>query len=193
MSYCSRCGAQVSGAYCSNCGAKIEQTTASVGRSHSSYLEEPTFKLPEEHGATGKNMQTAKPDTSQYKLGWHKFLIYFFLWAEGIVGISNGVQELQLAGYYGIFGLFGLINIALGVFAIVVRFRLAGFKKNSPKLVTLLNVIYACLNLVETLVAASIVGFENLDFYFYSGIISAIPIAVITWRYYSSRQELFIY
>lgn len=87
MSYCSRCGAQVSGAYCSNCGAKIEQTTASVGRSHSSYLEEPTFKLPEEHGATGKNMQTAKPDTSQYKLGWHKFLIFFFcgqkvLWAS---------------------------------------------------------------------------------------------------------------
>lgn len=191
MAYCSHCGSQVNGAYCSNCGTKIEQSTISSGSSFS-YTKDPTFKLPEATRSEAKQTMTKTPDVSQYKLGWHKFLIYFYLWACGFWDIYVGAQELQLASYDGAFGFFGIFGIALGVFAIIARFRLAGFKENAPKLIVLFFVITGCINFLEALYIGSNFGFDNLDSMYYTNILMVIPFAIITWRYYSSRQELFI-
>ncbi len=92
-------------------------------------------------------------------MGWYKFLIYFALFAGGILNAGTGILSLTGMIYevqdvsgvtaemvYRVYGdglrvldiLSGLALIAAGVFAFIVRDKLAKFKPEAPKFVTIL-------------------------------------------------------
>ena len=87
-------------------------------------------------------------------LKWHKFLVYFSLWASAVFVFMKGANLIAL----GIFGdtdpqvpeptslkvldiAYGVIYIALAVYHIYTRYQLARFKKGAPKHLLILYVI----------------------------------------------------
>lgn len=202
-------------------------------------------------------------DSNNNKLGWHKFLIYFGLFAAGgicmIQGILQGIStifgidlfnivfvsdyrkwvimSIQRGSYGGgifkffhidsisgsevielfcwLFGLLlGLVLIVNGIFAIYVRFSLAGFRKNAPRLLCIFFTACGGISLLKGILA--IISTIRMFGYYYMGLgwspdfllrmapqvlksvggaalsiaIAAIMIFVNRW-YYSSRKALF--
>ena len=105
-----------------------------------------------------------------YPMGWYKALIYFVLFLFAVINIASA--GMLFTGYhyernmegakdlvYEVFpklktidSAFGVLFILLAVFAIIVRFQLAGYKKGGPKLLYLyfagniaLNIAYAII------------------------------------------------
>ena len=99
---------------------------------------------------------------------WFKFLIYFLLFFFALINLGNAAmlftgfhyernQEGARDLVYSVFPklktidiVFGVLFIIMAVFVIFVRFRLAGYKENGPRLlyfyfasVIVINLIYA--------------------------------------------------
>lgn len=146
-------------------------------------------------------------------MNWHKFLIYFALWAGGILSIVNGVRIMtgniyglsasQLEFLYGYYAglkvvdvLFGIFAVLIGAFTIYTRFQLAGFKEGAPNKLTITYVLSLVFNLAYNLVVAAIVGLELSDFVaalvsvaISSGI--SIVMLFVNRTYYNNRAHLF--
>lgn len=175
---CPRCGAESSGKFCHKCGAALSGGTGYSG------------------GTRGSS--TPAVDPSGYKLGWHKFLIYFALWCGGVLGIISGVSLLlsvsdfmRYSGAYGVLVmLLGAGEVGLGVFVIYVRFQLARFRRGAPQKLLIAYGITLGINLISTLITVSIAG--SADGSAVGGIAGGIVFLIICWKYYSNRKELFV-
>ena len=133
-----------------------------------------------------------------YPMKWHKFLIYFQLFAAALVGLYNAVVCFRMMflglGTFGpwnmIYAIAGVICVVLAVWAIYVRFRLAGFRRNGPKMYILflaINCVFQVLNLViafggDITTTSSAVG----------SVVSSVLMLVLTNIYYKKRAELFV-
>lgn len=150
----------------------------------------------------------------KYNMKWYKFLIYFLLFASalanlasGISNITGGIYASQSAGevtadmVYSTFGsalkaadvILGIATIAIAVFTIYTRFRLAKYKANAPMCICIFYVANAALSLIYK-VAATIITGENMVLNV-SGIVSIIVTVVVVFLnhvYFSIRRELFI-
>lgn len=133
-----------------------------------------------------------------YPMKWHKFLIYFQLFAAALVSLYNAVVCFRMMflglGTFGpwnmIYAIAGVICVVLAVWAIYVRFRLAGFRRNGPKMYILflaINCVFQVLNLViafggDITTTSSAVG----------SVVSSVLMLVLTNIYYKKRAELFV-
>ncbi|MBR6185404.1 MAG: hypothetical protein IKQ41_04000 [Clostridia bacterium] len=157
----------------------------------------------------GKSEYVNTPIPDNYELKWHKFLVYFALWAGGILNIINGARYMTGMVYgsdakavYNYFSglktldvVMGLLCIALGVYAIIVRFQLAGFKTGAPKKLVSLYLISAAINLVYVLAASGVTGLslsDLMDGSFFGNVIGSIAYALINKNYYDKRAALFV-
>ncbi len=124
---------------------------------------------------------------------WHKFLIYFSLWFSSIVNLLIGTAyflylfsdsfnryiysegELLFAGISSVF---------CAVYAIIVRFKLANYRRSGPRhllayqiLVIIIDIVICCME--------SAFSFDTL--------ISSAAAAALTAVYYKKRSDLFVY
>lgn len=117
----------------------------------------------------------------EQEMKWHNFLIYFALWAGGIVNIIGGLGLMARASqvYYGggTLAMIGIVMIAYGIFSIYVRFRLAGYYTNGPTLLIASYVINAIVSLFTS-------GF--------TGLIASVIMIAVNYVYYNKRSSLFV-
>lgn len=149
----------------------------------------------------------------QLGMGWFNFIIYVQLFLNALLnGISSfqlftGAQYKQnsysMADYvYRHFPgletadkLYGVGVLALAIFAIVVRFMLAGFKKIGPTcyfILLALNIVFAFIYLGA---AASILHVSLGDLLttnFYANVLGSVILFAINIVYFKNRKHLFV-
>ncbi len=96
------------------------------GWRQSSY-QQPGWQTPQPGYQYGQNQ---RPYAANMPMSWYKFLIYFALWAGGILNILGSVNYFSSPALLNI--LYGLVCVAAGAFAIYTRYRLAQFRTDGP-------------------------------------------------------------
>ena len=173
--YCKNCGTKLTedAAFCTVCGAQVE-------------------------GASPLPADPAVLPQNTYPMKWHKFLIYFQLFVAAILNLFNGVQ--YFAGLFSdpdgfgtwsaIYIFYGVVSVVLAVLAIYVRFRLAGFRKNGPKM----YILFLCITCV--LGVLNLISVMGSEIYLVSSAVSSLftnaLMLVLTNIYYKKRADLFI-
>lgn len=139
---------------------------------------------------------------------WHKFLIYFALWAGAVLNLISGAQMFFMginagnawlyemtSGLRALYIVSGIFMIAIGVFQIFTRSALARFSRRGPRMVVWLYASLVILNALEILMAWLLFGVPlnyllTADVWFY-----LIEGVLMTWAnqvYYRKRAALFI-
>ena len=145
------------------------------------------------HGGAGYGMAPG------LGMGWYKFVIYFQLFASALINGIAGIVALTGAHYEGeadlvytfipslstVDKLYGIVLIALAVFAIIVRFQLAQFKKTGPKFYLLLLLISGIASLIYLIAAGAIVSQI-------SQLIVSAALLVANYIYFQKRSNLFV-
>lgn len=142
---------------------------------------------------------------------WHNFLIYFSLWAGGILSIVSGCQVMTGTHYglgasdlerlYSLYGslktvdlIFGVLMIVAGVFLIYTRFQLAGFKEGAPNKLTICYALNLVVSLAYIFAAAGAINepaTELMDASTGSTIVTSIVMIIVNRIYYAKRAHLF--
>lgn len=142
---------------------------------------------------------------------WHKFLIYFALWASMVVNALNAFLMLTGAQYGseydarmvynyfdGLKGLdtfMGVLFVAMAVFAIVTRFSLAKYQAKGPKLLMAVYGLNTTLSLLYPLLASGVTDLplgQLMDSSVISGLVTSIVMIFANRTYYNNRAHLFV-
>ena len=160
----------------------------------------------ENFGQYNGSQNASSPEN--YKLKWHKFLIYFALWAGAIMNTGNAVLCIQGTQYaerseqvYALFPslrtvdlFWGIVLLAIAAYMIYVRFQLAGFRINAPRKLSTLYIISLAASVLY-LLAVSAVTHQALSSFIsdiVASIFSSILMLFINQNYYNKRLELFV-
>lgn len=173
--------------YCKNCGTKLPENAIFC-----TVCGEPV------DNAAPLPADPATLPQNTYPMKWHKFLIYFQLFAAALISLYNAVECFRTVflglGFFDpwnvVYAIAGVICVVLAVWAIYVRFRLAGFRKNGPKMYILflaINCVFQVLNLVivfggDISTTSSAIGSVG----------AGVLMLVLTNIYYKKRAELFV-
>lgn len=148
-------------------------------------------------------------EKKSYKMKWFKFIIYVQLFLGAVVMGIQGIPYITGTVYgelselvYAMWGqslricdmFYGVANIILAVAAIVVRMRLAKFKKNGPLCYLIYFGVQGVVSVIYTLTTAAIIGqFPTDSIATFAGIILGTMIALATnYTYFDNRKELFV-
>ena len=150
------------------------------------------------------------PNTGEYKLKWHKFLIYFSLWASALLTIAQGYQYLSggiyntesardtaYATYHGLQTfdiIFGILQLCLAAYILYTRFQLAGWKLGAPNKLYAMYIADASLCLLVA-VAMGVLTNQSLSQLaeVYAGsLIMDLILLFANQSYYGKRIELFV-
>lgn len=173
--------------YCKNCGTKLPENAAFC-----TVCGEPV------DNAAPLPADPATLPQNTYPMKWHKFLIYFQLFVSAILNLYHSVQFFRALfsdpdgfGLWSVICIFfGAACVVLAVWAIYVRFRLAGFRKNGPKLYILflaINCVFQVLNVI--------ISFGGDVYEISSEVSGLITIGVmlaLSNIYYKKRADLFV-
>lgn len=198
MAYCTNCGKQIGQVrFCPHCGAKqqTESPMSSQGTSSQSapsqsaysYQTQTPVSDPYRPAAQKAEPQRVAPQASaaQFPLKWHKWMIYFVLWAHVLINVVNGATYCSYIGIADLAILFAAVYFALAVFAGYTRFQLAKFRKGAPKKLLIYLLCSLALSVFEVWMAGAMA--ES------AGSIGIVLAQVLwNWRYYASREELFV-
>lgn len=173
--------------YCKNCGTKLPENAIFC-----TVCGEPV------DNAASLPADPATLPQNTYPMKWHKFLIYFQLFAAALISLYNAVECFRTVflglGVFDpwnvVYAIAGVICVVLAVWAIYVRFRLAGFRKNGPKMYILflaINCVFQVLNLVivfggDITTTSSAIGSVG----------AGVLMLVLTNIYYKKRADLFV-
>ena len=142
---------------------------------------------------------------------WHKFLIYFALWAGAIDNGISGIQMLSNAlnpnslmwGLYGLstglrafYIVSGVFSFGLGVFQICTRMSLARLSRRGPRMAVWNYALSFILNALLILFASVLFGMPINALMDWSVWLILIEGALMTWAnqvYYRRRAKLFVH
>ena len=171
--FCKNCGNQIpdGAAFCSVCGASV-------------------------NGTDNAPVEVHEPVQPAHPMKWHKFLIYFQLFLAALISLYNAVVcfrlvFLDVSGLWdAVYAVSGVISVLLAVLALYVRFRLAGFRKNGPKMYILflgINCVFQVLNLLISFgsdlnTVSSAIG----------SLLTCVLMLVLTNIYYKKRADMFV-
>lgn len=189
--------------YCGHCNAPLEENAAFCSKCGTPVARE-AVQQPEIGYQPPQPDNTANP-ANALPMNWFKFLIYFLLWAGAVLNVISGFSMITGMQYgeeaglvYAFFeGLqmldvfIGICTIALAGLGIYTRFRLAGFYKNGPKMLTM---TYACgiaISLIYLIGAASIVSAEVIDSSSIASLAGSAVMIAINTVYFKKRAALF--
>ena len=140
-------------------------------------------------------------------LGWFKFTIYFSLWANLALNLLNAI--LMWTGFtYGVEAeqvyrafptlkvtdiFIGVLYLALAVYAVIVRTRLANFKKGSPMLLHILVGANLGITVLYAMIASGITGisFASLISGSIAQLMGVAVLLVVNIIYYKKHADLF--
>ncbi len=143
---------------------------------------------------------------------WYNFVIYFLLFFSAVLNLYNGFQVFtgahydKAAGYDGasdlIYRLYdglkgadvmmGIACIALAVYAIIVRFALAGYKKNGPKMFIAMYVASIAINTIYALITSNITAIGFFEIYSPFSIIGSLIMIYANIVYFRNRESMFV-
>lgn len=141
---------------------------------------------------------------------WHKFLIYFALWAGAILNGISGIQMLSNAlrpnslmwGLYGLstglrafYIVSGVFSFGLGVFQICTRMSLARLSRRGPRMAVWNYALSFILNALLILFASVLFGMPINALMDWSMWLILIEGALMTWAnqvYYRKRAAMFV-
>ena len=143
---------------------------------------------------------------------WHKFLIYFALWAGAILNGISGIQmlsgalhtdNLMLWGLYGLSAGFqafyivsGVLQIGLGVLQICARMALARLSRRGPRMIVWTYASAVILNVLVIFLASILFGLPINLLMDWSMWLILIGGALMTWAnqvYYRKRVAMFVH
>lgn len=142
---------------------------------------------------------------------WHKFLIYFALWAGAIVNGISGIQMLSNAlnpnslmwglrglstGLRAFYIVSGVFSFGLGVFQICTRMSLARLSRRGPRMAVWNYALSFILNALLILFASVLFGMPINALMDWSVWLILIEGALMTWAnqvYYRRRAKLFVH
>ena len=200
--FCPNCGTQLpdGSQFCGNCGApQNAQQAPNAAPQQPQY--DPNF-APQQ-----------APILAPLGMKWYKFLIYFLLFAMGVLNILGGISTLTGAQYgsaleaklvYAFFPslktvdiIYGIACIALGAFQIYTRFQLSGYKKNAPSCVLGMYAATAAIMAIYSfavlgIVPTEIVSHSELIGQAIGAIIGAGVVGYLNKIYFDKRKSLFI-
>ena len=140
---------------------------------------------------------------------WYKFLIFFALWAGAILNVLSGISQLTGMTYaavgvtardvYAYYGeglhvldiVMGVAMIGLAVFSIIVRFQLAGYKKQSPKMLLVLYGVSLVVSILYSIIAGAITHVNMVDSSTISSLVVSAVMIVVNYVYFKKRAHLF--
>ena len=145
--FCKNCGAQNPDdvKFCQSCGSAVGEQPAN-----------PDAGAPAgEQNQPVTNGAYADPAPATLSMKWHKFLVYFALWAGALINLVNGLQSLSGSQYgeykgwvYALFSGLQAADMAYGVVLLVcaalgcfVAYSLLKMKKGAPKLLMILYAV----------------------------------------------------
>ena len=117
-----------------------------------------------------------KEEKQELGMKWYKFNVYFSLFFIGALSVLSGVLDIMQMKIDT-----AVLWLIYGVFAIIVRFRLSGFKKDAPMLMVCLNVVYAVVQ-----------GYDALMYGGKPAFALGIILAILNYIYFKKRKELFV-
>jgi hypothetical protein len=180
--YCKFCGAQIAddAKTCPVCQAQLEEVLT-VSQRHDALLKQTPMK-------------------------WYKFVIYFQLILGPLMLLSTAVQQMTGIVYgesadlvYATFPqlktvdiIYGVILLGIAAFALYVRHTLTEYYENAPKLLIIYYLAQPAVALLYSLYVSSIVPTMDMSVA-YPSIIIGIVLSIVTYVYFSKREELFIF
>jgi hypothetical protein len=195
--YCHNCGTQIPDtvSYCPECGAKVASAAPAAEAGELRPVMPAADAAPAKKGG----------------MGWFKFIIYFQLFAAAVVSLFNaftflsgtiyGSREVAENLYYIypemklLTMALGVVSVALAVFAIVVRFSLARYKRSGPRLYLILLAVNILVTLVFVFGAAGILESPVSDFLDstqISSLVVSLGFLIFNFFYFRERKELFV-
>ena len=187
--FCPNCGTGIDPAakFCPNCGTTIPAQEQPVESQIISQIQ-------------SQIQSQLQPETQPaLPMKWFKFLIYFALWAGGIINIFGGIGNLFSGSLFIELAIIdkavALATIALGVFTIYTRFRLAKFYKNGPQLLTFVYAGSIIITFVSQIATMTVLGgFKGIFISIVPSIISIIINCIMIGAnnvYFQKRAHLF--
>lgn len=205
MPFCPNCGAEVSGRFCARCGEEIaDETESSSSQFSSNWRKEVSQSQPVEYSQQRSNYKSEEMrksayinlDPQSYRMGWHHFLVHFYLWVTSIMNIGvAAVFCTQSSGFDTLKAIMLIWLFAMAAFLIYVRFQLAGFRKGAPVKLAIAFALPVCLNLIGLIIPLLVPNLEAILYYsvqFSSLSLIQFIMFVCNWKYYSNRRELFV-
>lgn len=130
-----------------------------------------------------------------FKMWFHKFMIYFAIWAFAVFAVLYGVKGIAEAiennmPHTALFVIAWGALIALALFLVKVRFDLAAFRQNALKELLIAGLAGAGI----LLLIQGLIYFSDEDVYA-KDVYSALIILVWTvgvYRYYKLHSDLFV-
>lgn len=206
--FCRFCGKEIpeGGKFCVNCGRSIENTETPNQSESGQQVINP---MPE------SAYRPVSPAT-EYPMKWFKFLIYFQLFANAVLYLFSAISSifgLQYDGdaeliYYIAPGLrvvdviYGIVCLGLMAGAIVVRQKLAHYRKNAPVLYIGFVTAGSVIGLVYTFATMAVTGAispyalgESLALISAAVLGTLIGVGIfipLNYIYFKKRKELFI-
>ena len=142
--------------YCEKCGAELKENQTVCENCSGVYAK--------------------KEEKQEFGMKWYKFNINFSLFFVGVLGVLSGIINLKQLNIDS-----AVLWIVYGIFAVVVRFRLSGFKKDAPIMMVCLNVVYAVVQ-----------GYDALMYGGNSAFVLGVILAILNYVYFKKRKELFV-
>ena len=159
------------------------------------------------------------PAQQQYPMKWFKFLIYFTLFANALFYLADAIGSLfgvqyMILGYEPDFiyslvdnlkmvdSVFGVIHLGFAAAYVIVRFQLAGFKRNGPKMLYILTGVETVFSILYTI--CTYVIFDSLPYSelteimasdigsIVGTIVGAVIFLCTNITYFNKRKSLFI-
>ena len=183
MKFCPQCNTynSDSATTCENCGASLSSASATS--------------------------QTVL--TTERPMKWYKFIIYFQLFASGVLtaiqGLSlasgatystQGVDASTVYSYYNglqvVDILFGLMMLVLAVLCFISRSKLAGFKADGPSFYLKVLGASVGVSLLYIVIASMVTGVNLVGIQTIVGIIANVVLIFINKQYFDKRSDLFV-
>lgn len=225
--FCRYCGAQLpeGAAFCAYCGQPVAQPQQQQQQQQQVY-QQPQTQQPYQQQYQQQPYQQQQSFQQPYQqayrsadgqfvpqqgMKWHKFLVYFSLWANALISLIYGITALTGAQYGEYRDLvytfipgmkapdmvYGLLLLCLAILAVVTALSLLKFKAKGPKLLTFLYLWGVVCSLFYLIWAISVLSRYDAD----TGdvIARAVPSLIVSLImvavnkvYYSKRAHLFV-
>lgn len=146
---------------------------------------------------------------TQENMKWFKFMIYFGLFAGAIynvyvaitqfTGLEYKLADLSPELVYSFFPTLKIIDICYGILALIlacflifIRFRLARFKENAPRLLYAVYILNFIITLIYCIVASVILQESVFGAFEIVYLIEEVIMLMINFIYFRRRNYLFI-
>lgn len=201
---CPSCGkaCQDQAAFCPYCGSALGSAPQAPASNYQQSYDPSQSGYQQPGYSAGSFQGQSSSSLPPMPMKWFKFVIYFQLFAFAVINLWNALVAFAdpglplLARDYPAIGIlytvYEVALVALAVYAVIVRSRLAKFKKNGPRsYLSLQGMSIACSVLYTTLLTILVKHFIT-DFNVITSLFSSILMLILNKKYFDKRAYLFV-